>query len=134
MTLALLLVLGLVILLFFPLVEALVAVVFLVGGVAARVVLGHPWRVEARMLSGPRRRSARRATWQVVGFRRSGAVAEEVAARLAADGELPDPPRRIATPRGPRPTGGLTARPHRTIAGRRGRVPPPWTPTDTDSA
>ena len=84
--------LGIVLLLLFPLLEALIVVLLLVGSVVGRVVFRRPWRVEARVLRGFGRRSVRRAAWQVVGFRRSGAVAKEAAGRLAADGGLPEQP------------------------------------------
>jgi hypothetical protein len=83
-------VLGLLLFLLFPLLEAAIALVLLTGAVASRVVLRRPWRVEARLLDGDRPRA--RAHWDVVGFRRSGRVARAVAEHLAATGALPEDP------------------------------------------
>lgn len=88
--LVLVVVLGLLFLLVFPLLEAVIVVVLLAGTVASRVVLRRPWRVEAQLLDGDRPRA--RAHWDVVGFRRSGRVAREVAEHLTATGELPRHP------------------------------------------
>ncbi len=85
--LVLVVVLGLLFFLLFPLLEAAIAVVLLIGAVASRVVLRRPWRVEARLLDGDRPRA--RAHWDVVGFRRSGRVARAVTEHIAATGELP---------------------------------------------
>lgn len=78
--------------LFFPVLEALIFLVLLVGAIFARVVLRRPWRVEARELNGLGRRATTRATWQVVGYRRSGAVSKEVADGLGSLGRLPERP------------------------------------------
>ncbi|MDQ3630794.1 MAG: hypothetical protein M3417_05870 [Actinomycetota bacterium] len=94
--LILVVVLGLAFFLLFPVLEAVIAVLLLAGGVASRVVLRRPWRVEARLLDGDRPRA--RAHWDVVGFRRSGRVAREVAEHLTATGELPAERPREALP------------------------------------
>ena len=82
--------LGLLLFLLFPLLEAAIAVVLLTGAVASRVVLRRPWRVEARLLDGDRPRA--RAYWDVVGFRSSGRVTRAVAEHISATGELPEDP------------------------------------------
>ncbi|MBA2515956.1 MAG: hypothetical protein H0V22_01330 [Solirubrobacterales bacterium] len=80
-------VLGLLLFLLFPLLEAVIFAVLLAGGVASRVLLRRPWRVEVRLLEPGS--SGRRAHWEVVGFRRSGAVTRQVAEHIAATGEPP---------------------------------------------
>jgi hypothetical protein len=63
--------------------ELVLVVLLVLAGVAGRVVLRRPWTVRAVSRSGGGRR------WQVVGWRASGALIDEVAASLQEGRGLP---------------------------------------------
>lgn len=88
----LLVVVVVVVIVLFPVIELLIAVLLLFFAVAGRVVLRRPWTVEARRVSGWRGKTVGRASWSVVGLRRSGAAAREIAEALEATGRFPERP------------------------------------------
>lgn len=69
--------------------ELIVLVVVLWSGLISRLLLGHPWVVEARN----RDDGERSVAYAVKGFRRAGAAVDELKAALAADG----PPERLSS-------------------------------------
>jgi hypothetical protein len=64
-------------------IELIVVLVLFFAGLAGRLLFRRPWTVRARSKTRPTRR------WQVVGFRNSGELRDEVADALRTGRELP---------------------------------------------
>jgi hypothetical protein len=76
--------------------ELLIVLVLALGGAASRVLFRRPWTVDAMGPDGSHHR------WSVVGWRRSGAVRQLIAERIAATGTVPTADELPAAELGPR--------------------------------
>ncbi len=74
-------------------VELVLLLVLFLAGVAGRLLLRRPWRVRAETTTRP----VATLEWQVVGWRASGRLLDEVASSIQAGGEPPSPGR-VAQP------------------------------------